>query len=134
MLSALLLVLGFVIIYRAVTELNGKNELAFSSRSTSLLAGEIQKDLLQLASSHELPPEWNSIREGKASTTSPITEKWLKDAQFEVPLNPAGKFRLEYVLIAENPNDQKSRLLIQYGLYDIESQNKVWEKIRIYNR
>ncbi len=134
LLSVLLLIAGFAILYDAVTELNGKGDLSSIDKPSSVLAGQIQKDLLGLAAAKELPPEWTSIRESTASTTSPLTEQWLKDTQVQIPTTPSGKYRLEYVLIAENPNDQKSRVLIQYGLYDIQSQNKVWEKIRIYNR
>lgn len=130
----LVIIIGFTVIYLNLVSIDGQLNQASSSKHQFTFSELIENDLISMAKAKELPPEWSLIREQKGTGTSALSEQWLKESPIKVTTHSDGDYRLEYIFIAEDPANAKSRLLVQYGIYNIKTENKVWEKIRIYGQ
>ena len=92
----------------------------------------VRKDLNTLEKSGSLPLQWSSIRTQTIKGTSPQTHRVAGPLLDVIPINPNGKNRLEATLFVEDERNENSRILIQFELYDLVSNNKIWENVRIY--
>ena len=114
---------------------NGNQNSSSKIFNTGKLLNFIKKDLENLSYNRELPNEWNLIVEVKQISSDTTISNWVPESiihNFFAKKN--GHFRLEYALIPEVPNYYNTRILIQFNLYDLKTENKIWEKIRIYEQ
>lgn len=133
LLSGTLVLAGLTLIVISLDKFQGEHQESSLLEPRSLLGKRMLSDIETLHNNQELPNEWNLVREFRLTSTSPQTDKWTKNFDLKIPTSASGSYRLESVIIAESPNDPNSRAMVQYGLYEVKSGNKVWEKIRIYD-
>jgi hypothetical protein len=109
------------------------SEQSQSSIQKNALLAQMETDLNVMSRKPELENIWPSIREVRQITTTPITRTWAGDMALNLKINQNGNYRLEYILIAETPENPQSRRMVQFGLYD-NRDNKIWEELKIYPR
>lgn len=129
-----IIIAGSLIISQALLRLNGEKGESSVAPPKSSLTLAIENDLSQLSQSGKLPIEWESIREEKITGTPSIKGELIKTTRTNVVLNKTGHYRLETTMLAENPEVKNTRILVQFELFEINSENKVWETFRIYEQ
>jgi hypothetical protein len=85
-----------------------------------------KQDLQILIQNQKLPKQWEEIKEVKYNPLTPSTAKFLKDIEPPLLSQKDGKYRLEVTLDDWKENNEYG-LMIQYQLFDLQSQNMIWE-------
>ncbi|MEY4615844.1 MAG: hypothetical protein RJB66_804 [Pseudomonadota bacterium] len=128
--GAVLLGLGAIIIGLQIE--NAHFDQSSVQPEVHKLTADIQNDLLDLSKQKALPAEMNDLYEETVISTSPQTTKWENLAKTNIATKKTGLYRLQTILIAENPERADTRLMIQFELYNRHTDNKIWEIVRIY--
>lgn len=127
------IIIGLILMIAGLVQINGDSNQSSQAEPISKLSQAIREDLLNLERQKQLPIEWFDIAEEKTLPTSSLTSRWMAQVKTNVEIHKNGKYRLQEIIIGEDPNSENSRLLIQYEIYEKASDNKVWEIVRIYN-
>lgn len=82
---------------------------------------------------HQLPEQWNSVREVELVPGDDLSKEWLKHLQVPIVLKKDGGFRLQVMLVPWE-EDGKHGALMQYDMEDLSSpnHNTVWELSRTF--
>lgn len=92
-----------------------------------------EEDVQAMQESHQLPAQWNSIREIELTPGDDVSKEWLKNLQVPVVVKKDGAFRLQVMLVPWEENGKQGALM-QYDLVDLNSlnSNTVWETSRTF--
>lgn len=121
LLSALI-VLGLVLIATNVMYVKSSR---FGSE-TDRLQMLWQKDLEILESQNKLPESWQSVKEIKYSSGSPVAKAWLNKVKAPIQLVGNGKNRIE-IFMDSWREDGKYGVVIQYQTIDLATRNTIHE-------
>lgn len=131
--ALILIILGLTVIFQFGFNNDKSQEMSKPLNKTPLEA-KIEADLEQLGMRKEIPYPWQSFREIRAGTINSNHIGHVPRVNIQIPTSDLGQNRLIYTLIPEQIDNPQSRLMVQFEVYDIASNSKLWEKIRIYDR
>ena len=92
----------------------------------------ISRDLAQSYKDGSLPPQWGLIQKIKYRDLSEANKQIIQKDELAIPTQPAGQYELEIETL-DVSDDQKPKIILQMSLFDMRSNNKIWELGKTYS-
>jgi hypothetical protein len=92
-----------------------------------------KKDFQRLSASGQLPKAWGLINQIILIPTDPLTKELSMYLKAPVKVNKAGNYRLEVTIITHQSEKNKTQVLLQHNIIEVENENTIWELNRTYN-
>ncbi|MCX7979345.1 MAG: hypothetical protein N2578_10115 [Bdellovibrionaceae bacterium] len=81
-----------------------------------------------------LPAEWSSIKTvAYTFNSSSMAQSLLRAEPIPIPTKPNGTTRLEVDFLSMDEETAASTIAVQFSLFDLASDNKLWEGAKTYN-
>lgn len=130
LLGLLLLVAAGALVWFA---LNPEKDLAVFKPSKPLtFSAFVSEDLAHMRKKNLLPAPWASIQYVTYNYNSDFQRELINNEKIKIKDGPAGRYRLEIEFI-DVPDDENPALILQYSLFELASNNKVWELGKTYS-
>jgi hypothetical protein len=98
-----------------------------------ILNSLIRQDLEQMVAKKSLPESFFNLKSLEIKNLSQDVEGWLTPASFPFVLKDHGKNKLAILVdLWKSPETGQNGVLVQMQIYDIASQNMIWELGRTY--
>lgn len=85
-----------------------------------------QIQVLKLIEDKNLLNQWGQIKEYKVKYNSKLISPWQKDLRPPIPTTSSGKYYMR-VLVLSWEEEKAIGVPVAYSLFDIKTQNLVWE-------
>lgn len=79
-----------------------------------------------------LPEQWDQIQYVAYGFNSEFQKKLINDRRLSFPEKPSGTHRLQVEFI-DAPDDENPSIILQLSLFEIGSENKIWETAKTYS-
>lgn len=92
-----------------------------------------RKDIERLIKNGEIPVAWGQISQVVFHPTDPLTTELASFLQAPVKINKEGVYRLEVSIITHQSEQNRTQILLQHNIVDIQSEDTIWELNKTYN-
>ena len=90
-------------------------------------------DFKRLINAGEIPRAWTKIKKVTFIATNLETKTLIKYLSPPINLNKNGDYILEISVISHQSEKNKTQIILQHNIIDINNENTVWELNRTYN-
>lgn len=91
----------------------------------------VSEDLMHMRQKKMLPAAWGSIQYVAYNFNSDYQQALINNEKIKITESPSGRYRLEIEFI-DVPDDEHPALILQYSLFELASNNKIWELGKTY--
>lgn len=92
----------------------------------------VSEDFSIMKEKNLLPEQWDQIQYVAYGFNSEFQKKLINDRRLSFPEKPSGTHRLQVEFI-DAPDDENPSIILQLSLFEIGSENKIWETAKTYS-
>jgi hypothetical protein len=98
-----------------------------------ILNSLVRQDLEQMVAKNSLPDSFFNLQSLEIKNLSPEVAGWLTEKSFPFVMKVDGKNKMAILVdLWKSPETGQNGVLVQMQIYDIASQNMIWELGRTY--
>lgn len=137
-IAGLLFIVAAALLFIASQFFNGKDLFNFNLGDTQTVthrqsfSDTVGEDLEIMHQKKLLPKEWDQVQYATYIFESPTAQQLVNTKSVVNKFNPNGNLRLE-LLFMDLPDEENPSVILQMSIFDIASQNKVWELGKNYS-